>query len=117
MVGGLVAFVLGAAMLFNTPYYSVPWTTILGLAAAMGLFVAFALRAVVRTQRSAPFSGGDALIGRRAQVRAALDPEGMVFTLGTWWEATAEDDPIAEGEDVVITRRQGHHLWVKRADF
>jgi membrane-bound serine protease (ClpP class) len=45
-VAGLVSFVIGTAMLFNTPYYPIPWAAIIGLAAAMGLFVAVALRLV-----------------------------------------------------------------------
>ncbi len=111
--GGLVAFVLGAAMLFDTPYAAIPWSTILGLAAAMGLFVAVALRAVVRTQRSAPFSGGDALVGAAAHTRTPLTPEGMVYVMGALWLATAEEGEIPAGEGVVITRRQGHRLWVR----
>lgn len=114
--GGLAAFILGAAMLFNSPYYAIPWTTILSLAAAMGLFVAVALRAVVRTLRSAPFSGGDALVGKAGVARTALDPEGDVFVFGSRWAATAEGGDIAEGEAVVITRRQGHHLWVRQTE-
>jgi len=111
---GVAAFVLGMAMLFASSFVAIPWAAILGAAAAMGLFVLFALQAVIRGQRRKPFSGGESLIGARGRARSRLDPDGMVFLQGTLWEATAEgDDLIEKGEFVRVTRREGHHLWVK----
>ncbi len=114
-IAGVVAFIVGAAMLFDTPYAPIPWAAIIGSAAAMGMFVFFALRLVVKTQRSAAVSGAEALIGSLGNARTRLDPGGMVFVLGTWWEATSESGPIPEGGAVVVTRREGQHLWVRRA--
>jgi membrane-bound serine protease (ClpP class) len=111
---GITAFVIGSAMLFNTPYYPIPWAVILGLAAALALFMIVALRLVVRTQRR-PAVGVASLVGGGGHARTRLAPDGMVFAQGTWWEATAEGETIEAGEAVVITRREGHHLWVRRA--
>lgn len=115
-IAGVAAFIIGAAMLFNTPYSPIPWAAIIGSAAAMGVFVFFALRLVVKTQRSAAVSGAAALIGAHGSARTRLDPSGMVFVLGTWWEATSESGAIPEGGAVVVTRREGQHLWVRRAE-
>jgi membrane-bound serine protease (ClpP class) len=115
-VGGLISFVLGAAMLFNTPYYPIPWAAIVGLAAAMGLFVFFALSAVVKTQRSAPVSGARALLGQQGVARSVLDPDGMVFVYGAYWEATAEGESIPEGSQIVVVQRDGRILRVRKAD-
>lgn len=115
-IGGLISFVLGAAVLFNTPYYPIPWAAIVGMAAAMGLFVFFALTAVMKTQRSVPFSGNDALLGQIGEARNVLDPTGMVYVMGTYWEATAEGESIEKGETVVITRREGQCLWVQQVE-
>lgn len=114
-VGGLIAFVLGMAMLFNTSFYAIPWSTIIGVALAMGVFVGLALRAVVKAQRRTPFIGGDALAGRHGDARTELDPDGMIYLMGSQWEATAEDGPIAKGSPVVVTHREGNHLWVRQA--
>lgn len=111
---GITAFVIGSAMLFNTPYYPIPWAAILGLAAALALFMIVALRLVVRTQRR-PAVGVASLVGGSGNARTRLAPDGMIFAQGTWWEATAEGEAIEAGEAVVITRREGHHLWVRRA--
>jgi len=115
-IGGLISFVLGAAVLFNTPYYPIPWAAIVGMAAAMGLFVFFALTAVMKTQRSAPFSGKDALLGQIGDARSVLDPTGMVFVMGTYWEATTEGSFIEKGATIVVTRREGRYLRVRQAE-
>ncbi len=115
-VGGLISFVLGAAMLFNTPYYPIPWAAIIGLTAAMGLFVIFALGAVVKTQRSAPVSGAEALLGQFGVARSVLDPNGMVYIMGAYWEATTEGESISEDSPIVVVRREGRRLWVRKAD-
>ncbi|NOZ49351.1 MAG: nodulation protein NfeD [Chloroflexi bacterium] len=111
---GVGAFVLGSAILFNTPFFAVPWATIIGLALAMGLFVALGLTAVLRTQKKPPVWGGESLTGRQGQAHSDLDPEGMVYVMGELWGATAVDETIASGEAVVVVGRQGNHLSVRR---
>ena len=113
---GVVAFILGMAMLFASSLVAIPWGAILGAAGAMALFVIFALQAVIRGQRRKPFSGAEALVGAQGQARSRLAPEGMVFLQGALWEATAEDGPIEPGQIVQVTRREGHHLWVKKGE-
>jgi membrane-bound serine protease (ClpP class) len=110
---GVVSFILGSAILFNTPFFAVPWATILGLAAAMGLFVAVVLRAVVQTQRRPPFMGGDAMAGKQGRTHTVLDPEGMVYVFGALWQATAEDGPIPADTPVEVVAREGNRLRVR----
>lgn len=112
-VSGVASLVLGYAMLFNTPFFAVPWATILGLAAAMGLFVAVVLRAVVKTQRQPPFMGGDALAGKRGRAQTVLDPEGMVYVQGALWTATAVEGAIDVGTPIEVVSRDGNHLLVR----
>jgi membrane-bound serine protease (ClpP class) len=47
-------------------------------------------------------------------VRSPLEPEGQVFLEGERWTATAEDGPIREGENVIVTGVHGLRLEVKR---
>lgn len=111
---GLVAFVLGVAMLFDSSYVAVPWGAITGATLAVTLFVLIALRAIARTQRSRPYGGGDALVGMVGSSRSILDPNGMVYLMGAWWEATSEGGMIDADTPIVVTRREGHHLWVRQ---
>lgn len=112
--GGLISFVLGAFMLFNTGELEVPWATIIGLAVATAAFFAFAVSKVVAIHRRQPTTGTEGLIGQTAVVRRALDPDGMVLVEGELWVAEAESGPIPVGERVIVVSRDGYRLRVRR---
>ena len=77
--GGIAAFVFGSFLLFNTPDLEVPWPTIISLALTTAAFFAFAMAKAVAAQRRRPATGMESLIGKTAEVRQALTPDGMVF--------------------------------------
>jgi membrane-bound serine protease (ClpP class) len=114
--GGLVSFVLGAFVLFNTGGLEVPWVTIIALACGTAAFFAFAIAKVVIAQRRRPVTGFEGLIGATAVVRRALEPEGMVLAEGELWRAESESGPIAVGARVVVTGRDGYRLKVRRQE-
>ena len=114
-VGGIAAFVFGAFLLFNTPDLEVPWPTIISLALATAAFFAFAMAKAWAAQRRRPATGMESLIGKAAEVRQALTPDGMVFVNGELWHAESESGPIAAGEHVVVTGQEGFALRVKSA--
>jgi membrane-bound serine protease (ClpP class) len=130
--GGIVAFVMGAMMLFNTPGVETPWTTIITLGVGMGIFTIWIGAKALAAQRKPPYSGDEALIGRRATARRSFtsDEIGSVFVLGEWWNAELEqadkDEDKAEGsttasrvqkgEEVEIVGRQGYTLLIKPID-
>ncbi len=114
-VGGIAAFVFGAFLLFNTPELEVPWPTIISLALTTAAFFAFALTKSLAAQRRPPTTGKESLIGKAAEVRQALTPDGMVYVNGELWHAESESGPIAAGEHVVVTGQEGFGLRVKSA--
>ncbi len=112
--GGVVLFVVGAAILFSGNYYEVPWPTIFSLALGTGLFFAFAISAVVRTMRRQPTTGIEGLMGKTAVVREALDPVGTVLVWGELWHArSAEGESHEPGARVVVSGAEGHTLLVR----
>lgn len=113
--GGIAAFVLGAFVLFNTPELKVPWPTIISLALATAAFFAFAMAKAWAAQRRRPTTGMESLIGKPAEVRRALTPDGMVYVNGELWNAISESGPIGAGEHVVVTGEEGFALRVKSA--
>jgi len=115
-VGGIISFVLGSLILFNTPFYSVSRGLIASVALVTAGFFAFALGAAVRAQRRKPTTGLEGLIGAMAEVRSDLDPEGMVFLQGERWKARTEDAPIRKGEPVRVLAIDGFQLIVARAE-
>ena len=113
--GGIAAFVFGSFLLFNTPDLEVPWPTIISLALATAAFFTFAMAKAWAAQRRRPTTGMESLIGKPAEVRQALTPNGMVLVNGELWRATSESGPIDAGEHVVVTGEEGFALRVKSA--
>ena len=68
----------------------------------------------VAALRMPAVTGGEGLVGQIGEARTALDPDGTVFVQGEWWNATAEDEPVAEGERVEVMDRDGFRLRVRK---
>lgn len=111
-VGGIVAFVLGSLILFDTPFYTISRGLIVSVAFVTATFFAFAVGAALRAQRRKPTTGLEGLVGAKAQVRSDLDPEGTVFLYGERWKARAEGDPVKQGETVRVVAVDGFALVV-----
>jgi membrane-bound serine protease (ClpP class) len=112
-IGGLVAFVLGAAFLFDTdvPAYRLSWTVIGGMAVASGLMLTVLLGYVWRTMRR-PVAGGElGLVGRSAQVLDWSGTTGHVFVHGERWAARSLE-PLSVGQSVEVQRLEGLTLVV-----
>jgi membrane-bound serine protease (ClpP class) len=112
--GGLASFVFGSYLLFNTGEMVVPWPSIIGSALATALFFAFAVSMAVRAQRRPPVIGMTAMVGAVAEVRQPLEPQGMVFVNGEWWQAQAVEGAVPAGEKVIVTGQDGMVLRVRR---
>jgi len=114
--GGIVAFVLGAALLFDAPGVEVPWVAIVGLAVGMGAFTLFAGSKGLAAQRRPSMTGGDGLIGQIGTAKSTFTAEerGQVFVYGEWWNAQLKSGTVAEGERVKVTGRDGYTLMVER---
>lgn len=113
--GGIASLIAGALILFNSPLYRVSVIVVVAAAVTTGLFFAFAIAKVVRAQSWPVATGREGMVGRLAEARTALDPEGSVFVRGELWSATAVDGPIAKGERVEVVAVEGLRMTVKRA--
>ncbi len=114
-IGGLVAFVLGAAFLFDTdvPGFQLSWAVIGGMAIASGLMLTVLLGYVWRTMRRPPAGGEMGLVGRTAQVLDWSGTSGHVFVHGERWAARSHE-PLDEGQSVRVHRLDGLTLVVSR---
>jgi membrane-bound serine protease (ClpP class) len=113
-LGGIVAFILGAALLFDTPGVRVPWGTVIMLAVGMGAFVMFAAVKALAAQRRPVTTGSEGLIGRVATAKAAFGTgeEGSVFVQGEWWTARVTGGRLEPGERAEVVGRDGFTLIV-----
>jgi membrane-bound serine protease (ClpP class) len=112
--GGIVSFVLGSLILFNSPFYAVSRGLVVSVALATGAFFAFVVAKAVAIQRRPPTTGVEALVGAIAVARTDLSPTGTVFLKGERWEAEAEDGPIEAGAKVRVKSVEGFRLRVTR---
>lgn len=114
-VGGIVSFVFGLYLLYNTSDIPVPWPSITVSALATGAFFAFVVAKALMIQRRPAVGGMTGMVGQTGVVRRPLEPHGMVLVDGELWKAESESGPLPAGEPVVVTRQDGFVLWVRRA--
>jgi membrane-bound serine protease (ClpP class) len=112
--GGIVAFLLGGFMLFDqTEGLRLSWTILLPSALCTAAFFMFVVGAGLKAQLLPVRAGAQTMMGQTA---AAITPVnaagGTVFVEGEYWNATSEA-PVAAGDDVEITGRDGLNLQVK----
>lgn len=101
--GGLVAFVLGSVLLFDTPdqAFRIAWPVIGAFTlVTLGLIVVV-VRLIIKQRRTQPVSGYQAMIGSKAVALTDIAPSGSVMLQGERWQATSQQ-PIAARQAVVV---------------
>ncbi len=113
-IGGVVAFVVGSIMLFDSgvPGYAVARGLIAGFAlTSFGLFV-FVIGMIMRARRRPVVSGADELLGATGEALEPFATEGMVRVHSELWHARSSM-PIDKGQSLRVTGRQGLLLLVE----
>lgn len=103
-VGGVISFVVGSIMLFetNSPAFSLSLVLVITMAILTGGFFLFAVGAGFRAQKGRIVTGKEGMIGKVVEARTDIDPKGKVFAEGTLWNAETVGEPIRKGESVRI---------------
>jgi membrane-bound serine protease (ClpP class) len=113
--GGILAFFLGALMLFNRadPAFHLSLAYVIGGTVTTALFFLFIVGAGVRAQRLPARTGREAMLGKIAPAAGRIDAtSGRVFVEGEWWNAVSET-PIETGQPVEVIAMDGLKLKVK----
>ncbi len=115
-LGGLVAFVVGAFMLFDTdvPAFRLNASTIVATAASSGLLLIVILGYAVRALMKPVATGIESLSGKIAQVVDWSGAHGHVWVDGERWEAVS-DAPLTPGQEVRVVRTERLKLHVAAA--
>jgi membrane-bound serine protease (ClpP class) len=116
-VTGLVALVTSSLGLYDSaqaPGVAVALWAVLLVAAGVAAFAALGIYLVVRTRNTPVTTGQEGLVGRLAEVRKRLDPEGFVFVEGALWRAVSEEGVVEQGEWVRVTAIYELRLTVRR---
>jgi len=112
-VGGIVAFVIGAIMMFPTraPGFALSHGVLAVTALGSAALLLLALAAVLRRRRPV-VTGHEALIGAEGETVSWQDGEGRVRVRGEIWLARS-DAAVAAGSRVKIVARDGLVLRVQ----
>jgi membrane-bound serine protease (ClpP class) len=116
-VVGLVALVGSALTLYDSaqaPGVSVALWAVLLVALGVAAFATLGIYLAVRTRNTPVATGQEGLVGRLAEVRKRLDPDGFVFVEGALWRAISEDGSVEQGEWVRVTGVYELRLTVRR---
>jgi membrane-bound serine protease (ClpP class) len=116
-IGGVISFVLGSLLLFDTPESTLAVDRTL-IGATAGTFAAAILLLgflVVRTQRRRSTVGAEGMIGEVGEVRRTegRGAKVKVFVHGEYWDAAA-DEPLDVGDAVEVVSVEGMRMRVRR---
>ena len=114
-LGGLVAMILGAMMLVDSPLpeLRVDAWRLAPFILAFAAFTIVLVRLVVQAQRRRPQTGAEGLVGRRGEAETGLTPEGWVVVQGERWRARSAE-PVAAHDPVVVESVEGLLLRVRK---
>jgi membrane-bound serine protease (ClpP class) len=113
--GGVIAFFLGAMMLFNhaEPGYNLSLRWIIPGTLVTAAFFIFVVGKGIRAQFLPKRAGKETMLGRTVNAQSRIDSAGgRVFIEGEIWNAISET-PVEAGQPVEITGIEGLTLKVK----
>jgi membrane-bound serine protease (ClpP class) len=113
-IGGIIAFVVGSLILFDTdvPGMNVGRPLIAAIATVGALMVAGIVYMATRAMRHPVATGAQGMIGASAEVVADFTGKGTVRYGGELWKARSSS-PLRAGDPARIVRVEGLTLWVE----
>ncbi len=117
-IGGVISFVLGSIMLYETgaPFIKVSWEIIIAVTIFVTVFFVFALGMVLRAQRGKRAIGLEAMVeGYGEAMDNFKNGRGRISYEGEIWDAYSSDG-IKKGETVKILGVKGLKMEVKKME-
>jgi len=110
-MAGIVSLTIGSLILFNIQ----PWLIVLIDVTIVGVSY-FVIAQVMKAQQRKVTTGKEEVIGKTAEVKAVLNPQGLISLKGELWTAISDSGRIEPGEKVLIKQIDGIILHVVRKD-
>ena len=92
----------------------VDWWVVAVVIVLIIAFVTFVVLRIIVTYRHQATTGKEDLLGKIAEVKETLNPEGTVLYQGDLWNAISDSGRIESGEEVIITKVDGLRLSVTK---
>ncbi len=121
-VAGVVSFIMGALVLFNSPgtprFERVSLPLVIFVGVFIGAIFAVILGYALRAQRRPVITGRESLGGDVGIAVSEIDPTGQVQVASELWSAEAMDGSkkIHKGDTVEVVKVEGLRLKVRRKD-
>ncbi len=114
-IGGVVAFVIGSIILFDTDIegFAIAWELIATVALVSVAFFVGMVALVMRARRRAVVSGAEELIGAIGEALEDFKDSGRVRIHSEEWQARSTT-ALQRGESVKVVGREGLVLLVRR---
>ena len=116
-IGGIISLIFGSLMLIDSPAPELQVSLALVVSVVLGFtaIAAFLVRLALRSQRAAPVTGVEGLIGEAGVALESIAPgtPGRVRVHGEIWSAMA-DEPVTIGDRVRTTSVNGLMLTVRK---
>ncbi len=115
-LGGIVCFVLGSIMLFDTanPLFKLSLSVIIPVAIVTALFFAVLLRLAYKAHKRKPVTGVEELMGMKGYAKEDfVSGKGLVMVHGELWQAIS-DEEIKKDEEVIVEKVEGLTLKVRK---
>lgn len=103
-IAGIVSFIAGALILFDSPLqgFSIPVSSIASAVLFILAFIFGVLRAIVKAHREKVTTGKEGLVGETGIAASSIDSTGKVLVHGELWNARS-DSPVEKGAVVTVT--------------
>ena len=113
-LGGLIAFVIGSLILFDTdvPGMAIGLPLIGGVATVGGLLLIAIVWLAARSRSHRVVTGVQGMVGQTAETMGGFTGKGIVRYGGELWKAHS-DSPLQAGQAVRITKVEGLTVWVE----
>jgi membrane-bound serine protease (ClpP class) len=114
-VGGIISFIFGSMLLFDSPLpgMSIPVTSIIAVVVFLLLFFFVLVRSVINVHRGKVSTGIEGLIGETGKAVTDFDKGGKVQVHGEFWNAQS-DDEIKRDDAISVIKSEGMKLIVKK---
>jgi len=113
-MGGIVAFIFGAIMMFDSdiPGFGISIAFVISVALFAGILMLWMISYLLKLRRRGAVTGRGSIVGGIGEAIESFSGEGKVWLEGESWAATS-DVPIAKGQQVVIRELAGLVLEVE----
>ena len=101
--GGIISFIFGALLLFDTPESDirVGFGVVISAASAIGLFFFFIVYSLIKVRKHRFSTGYEGMIGEIGEVLNTVDGVVKIFVQGEYWNAKS-DEIVNKGDKVEI---------------